>query len=443
MDKEIGKKKTRGVHPKGGILADDMGLGKTVQSIALILTNPRPPVEKDAVKEKGKKKKGLSPDVGKGTLIIAPLALIKQWEGEIESRVESSHRLLTCVYHGSQRNKFMNELHKYDVVITTYGTLSAEHAAYNEKKIDAGLFANTWYRIILDEAHTIKNRNAKATQSACALDSQYRWCLTGTPMQNNLEELQSLIHFLRIKPYENLATFKEQIVKPLNNGRGGLAIRRLQVVLKAFMKRRTKDVLKESGGLHGGKSGKDDGEAGDEKKSSGGFKIVNREVVKIAAEFTPEERQFYDRLQDRTDKTLAKMMGSQLNYASALVLLLRLRQACNHPDLVNGDLAKDKEGLFGNVSSQKSDASVDDVADLMGGLSMGPKVCDICQKPLDHKEATQGQRCAACVKTLGGSRLLHQKPEQKKMKRVKKNANRSKDEAPTSQRSRSRRVVLD
>ncbi|KZZ87398.1 SNF2 family helicase/ATPase [Ascosphaera apis ARSEF 7405] len=319
-DKEIGKKKTRGVHPKGGILADDMGLGKTVQSIALILTNPRPPVDKEPVKEKekgkGKKKKGLSPDVGKGTLIIAPLALIKQWEGEIESRVERSHRLLTCVYHGPQKNKYSDELHKYDVVITTYGTLSAEHAAWGKETIKKGIFKNTWYRIILDEAHTIKNRNAKATQAACALDSEYRWCLTGTPMQNNLEELQSLIHFLRIKPYENLTTFKEQIIKPLNNGRGTLAIRRLQVVLKAFMKRRTKDVLKEGGGLHGNKPEKKDAESGVEKKPSGGFKIVNREVIKIAAEFTPEEREFYDRLQHRTDKTLEKMAGSKLNYAT-------------------------------------------------------------------------------------------------------------------------------
>ncbi|KAI5290562.1 hypothetical protein KEM54_001172 [Ascosphaera aggregata] len=443
-DKESGRKKTRGVHPKGGILADDMGLGKTVQSIALILTNPRPPVNRDASKEEKKKAQGLRSDVGKGTLIIAPLALIRQWEGEIASRIEYSHRLLTCVYHGPQKNRFSSELHKYDVVITTYGTLSAEHAVWEKKSIEAGLFSNVWYRIILDEAHTIKNRNAKATQAACALAAEYRWCLTGTPMQNNLDELQSLIHFLRIKPYENLATFKDQITKPLNNGRGGLAIRRLQVVLKAFMKRRTKDVLKESGGLHGGKSDRKDEGTNEEKKSSGGFKIVKREVVNIAAEFTPVERRFYDRLQDRTDKTLEKMIDSKLNYASALVLLLRLRQACNHPDLVSGEILKDKDGLFGNISgssSQKSDPAVDDVANLMGTLTVGSKLCDICQKELTHKEAADRGRCFGCQRALGDLEPAHDKKKRKKKKKVE-----TKDgecEASQPRNSRSRYVVLD
>src|SRR5258708_26760993 len=116
--------------------------------------------------------------------------------------------------------------------------------------LKVGCFGLHWYRVILDEAHTIKNRNAKATIACCALRSHYRWCLTGTPMQNNLDELQSLIKFLRIKPYDELKNWKDSITGPMKNGRGGLAMKRLQYFLKAFMKRRTKDVLKKEGALN-------------------------------------------------------------------------------------------------------------------------------------------------------------------------------------------------
>ncbi|OAX82856.1 hypothetical protein ACJ72_02785 [Emergomyces africanus] len=421
-DKESGLKKTRGVIPKGGILADDMGLGKTIQTIALMLTNPRHPKEKEASDDDGeKKRRKIPPEVGKVTLVVAPLALIKQWESEIETKVEASHRLRTCIYHGTQRTKHAENLSQFDVVITTYGTLSSEHAA-SEKK-PTGCFANHWYRIILDEAHTIKNRNAKATQAACALKSEYRWCLTGTPMQNNLDELQSLIHFLRIKPYNDLAAWREQITKPLNNGRGGLAIRRLQVYLKAFMKRRTKDVLKLDGGLGQGSADS----KGESKESPHGFRITNREVFKIEAEFTPAERAFYKRLEQRTDKTLERMMGGDnINYASALVLLLRLRQACNHPDLVKSDLAQDKDVLMNNFggSSQsktpKGEDDVDSIANLMGGLSVMTKLCDVCQANLSSKEAMSGaSRCAECEADLQTLVVCPRKKSDLKKKRKK------------------------
>ncbi|PGH13100.1 hypothetical protein AJ80_06472 [Polytolypa hystricis UAMH7299] len=452
-DKETGLKKTRGVLPKGGILADDMGLGKTVQSIALMLTNPRPSKEaesKDAEGRKAKAKK-LPSDVVKGTLVVAPLALIKQWEAEIEDKIEYSHRLRVCVYHGAGRTKHGNDLKDFDVIITTYGTLSSEHGNSTKKGSNVGLFNVHWYRIILDEAHMIKNRNAKATQAVYGLDSEYRWCLTGTPMQNNLDELQSLIKFLRIKPYNDLAAWRDQITRPLNNGRGGLAIRRLQVYLKAFMKRRTKDVLKLDGNLNGGKS--EGGEEGG--KPSSGFKITKREVLKLQADFTPEERAFYTRLEQRTDKSLEQMMGGQsLNYASALVLLLRLRQACNHPDLVKGDLAQDKDVLTGNVGNGQSkggkEEDVDSITNLLGGLSVVTKRCDVCQIELDRKEAAKGaSRCAECdsdLQAVATSPLKEKKKKKKKKKDRKSKARLSTEHASESQRARARRnrlVVLD
>ena len=414
-DKETGVKKKNGVLPKGGILADDMGLGKTIQSIALLLTNPRPSYSSTASVTD---KKALSANVGKSTLVVAPLALIKQWEAEIKNRVLESHKLRVCVHHGPQRTKRFEDLKKYDVVITTYQILVSEHGSSSEREDgpQAGCFGIHWYRVILDEAHTIKNRNAKASQACYALRAELRWCLTGTPMQNNLDELQSLIRFLRIKPYNDLSIWKDQITRPMSQGRGGVAMKRLHFYLKAFMKRRTKDVLKQEGALNpGGKPSKDG--------TSNGFKVTARRVESVIADFSPEERRFYDRLEQRTDKSLEQMMGGEkMNYASALVLLLRLRQACNHPQLLGGSMAKDKDALttgqgIGSQTPRKSKVAEDDMdemADLLGGLSVKTKQCDICQIELSKDEMSAGSvRCAECEEDLAAQKSQRKKKKHK------------------------------
>lgn len=440
-DKETGVKKKNGVLPKGGILADDMGLGKTIQSIALLLTNPRPPHSSaTSVTDK----KALSANVGKSTLVVAPLALIKQWEAEIKSRVLDSHKLRVCVHHGPQRTKRFEDLKKYDVVITTYQILVSEHGSSSEREDgpQAGCYGIHWYRVILDEAHTIKNRNAKATQACYALRAEYRWCLTGTPMQNSLDELQSLIKFLRIKPYNDLSVWKDQITRPMSQGRGGVAMKRLQFYLKAFMKRRTKDVLKQEGALNpGGKPNRDG--------SSNGFKITARRVESVLADFSPQERRFYDRLEQRTDKSLEQMMGGEkMNYASALVLLLRLRQACNHPQLVGGSMAKDKDALttgqgLGSQTPRKSKVAEDDIdemADLLGGLSVKTKQCDVCQIELSKDETSAGSlRCAECEEDLAAQKGQRKSKKPKKQRSsAKVKAEEFKPRVP-----RKRNVVLD
>ncbi|KZF21095.1 hypothetical protein L228DRAFT_284167 [Xylona heveae TC161] len=405
-NKEIGSAKKNGILPKGGILADDMGLGKTIQSIALILSNPRPeplPSENDKQPHKS---------VDKGTLVVAPLALIKQWEEEIEKRVLPSHKLRVCLHHGPQRTKYYQDLKKYDVVITTYNILVSEHGGS-----DGACFGVKWHRVILDEAHTIKNRNAKATQACYALRADYRWCLTGTPMQNNLEELQSLIKFLRIKPYDDLSIWKDQIQRPMKNGRGGVAIKRLQFFLMAFMKRRTKDILKQEGALNPG------GKPSQKKTTKTGFKITKRQIEKVEVDFSPEERRLYDRLEERADSSLEKLLqGEKVNYASALVLLLRLRQACNHPELLGKSISKDKDALStSNPAPAQTprkqrtpdNQDVDDIANLLGGLSVAVKRCDICQLELKSSEVSQGSvRCAACEEDLA----VHSGKKSKKLR---------------------------
>lgn len=433
--RELGTGK-KGRVPKGGILADDMGLGKTLQSISLILNNPKPSKEDDDYA-----KRKLPSGLEKCTLVVAPLALIRQWELEIKEKVETSHSLRVYVHHGPQRTKRFQDLKKYDVVITTYQILVSEFgsSATTDDGIKVGCFGLHWYRVILDEAHTIKNRNAKATKACCSLRSEYRWCLTGTPMQNNLDELQSLIKFLRIKPYDSLAEWKDQIDRPMKNGRGDVAIKRLRHYLQIFMKRRTKDILKKAGALNPGGKPSIEG-----KESSTGFKVTERRIEKVFAEFSPQERHFYERLEQRTDASIEEMMSGKVNYASALVMLLRLRQACNHPKLVAGKLAKDSEALASENGSQKTNSSaadVDEMANMFGSLGVGSKKCEVCQLELGKEAISQGAiRCLDCEADLEDISKNHKSKKDKKSKHHRKNKSNSQK---ASRKPRNRAVIHD
>lgn len=398
-----------------------MGLGKTIQSLALILSRPHPkyPIAEDAPRFAD-----MSPDsksaatkipkeVGRGTLVIAPLALIKQWEAEIERRTEKSHRLRVLVHHGPNRARDPRALRKYDVVITTYDVIRSEHSqsSFAEGSDGAGdavgSFGIRWWRIICDEAHTIKNRTAKVSLAACALQARHRWCLTGTPLQNNLDELYSLFKFLRIQPMSDYAVWKEQISRPIQKGRGKIAINRLRVILSAVMLRRTKDVLKKDA----------------EGKTGHQIKLPERSQEKVVGKFDDREQAFYNKLEERTEESLEKMMarfdggnlggkvGGGVSMTSALVLLLRLRQACNHPHLLAGKIHRDKDSGIGLATPRKKkaakamdDAAEDDeLAGLMGGLSVDQRKCEVCITDLTKQEIDDGQvRCATCNENLEG-----------------------------------------
>ncbi|KAK3945606.1 SNF2 family N-terminal domain-containing protein [Diplogelasinospora grovesii] len=452
--RELGPVK-QGKVPKGGILADDMGLGKTLQSISLIVCNKKPGPD-----DKGWKRH--FEDVKKTTLVVAPLALIRQWEAEIKEKVNPSHALKVYVHHGPQRTKDPKVLATYDVVITTYQILVSEHG-HSSRDLQAGCFGVHWFRVILDEAHSIKNRNAKATKAACALRAEYRWCLTGTPMQNNLDELQSLVNFLRIPPYDDLAHWRLNIDGPMKNGKGHIAIKRLHTLLRCFMKRRTKEILKEEGALvAGGKKALDaavakaeqDGKEVEAPKPA--FKITERKVVTVETEFSPAEREFYDLLEARADKSLEKMMknASGVNYANALVLLLRLRQACNHPRLSESKIEKDKDALTTDTAaaaplrekSRATDADIDALADVFGGMGIQTKQCDMCLSDLTRQEVDRGDlRCRACTESLEklNNASREKKKQDKKGRRISIVKEEVKVEKVDRRTAKSRRIITD
>lgn len=201
---------------KGGILADEMGLGKTVQALSLICANPP------------------SDDICKTTLIIAPVALMRQWEKEIERHIHASDALSVYLYHGSGKRADFSKLRTYDVVLTTFGTLTSEFKQKDTRKEsmlveqemrDPGFRRKAkdnlallgrkcmWYRVIIDEAHNIKNRNAICSKAAADLQARHRLCMTGTPMMNKVDELYPLLRFLKINPYSDWTKYNWDIVK--------------------------------------------------------------------------------------------------------------------------------------------------------------------------------------------------------------------------------------
>uniref|UniRef100_W5MZ87 Transcription termination factor 2 n=1 Tax=Lepisosteus oculatus TaxID=7918 RepID=W5MZ87_LEPOC len=233
--------------PSGGILADDMGLGKTLTMIALILAQ-RKKEKKDKKPEGWISKNDPSPVVSQGTLIICPASLIHHWKMEVEKHVRGS-ALSVYLYHGPNRQRSARILAEHDVVVTTYSLVSKEIPSMKDgageepaTRPRPPLLTVTWSRIVLDEAHNVKNPRVQTSLAVCQLRAGSRWAVTGTPVQNNLLDLYSLLKFLRCSPFDDYKLWKAHV----DNGskRGG---ERLNILTKALLLRRTKDQFDSTG----------------------------------------------------------------------------------------------------------------------------------------------------------------------------------------------------
>ncbi|TRY56039.1 hypothetical protein DNTS_013864, partial [Danionella cerebrum] len=230
--------------PCGGILADDMGLGKTLTMIALIMAQKK----KDEKLENWISKNDSTLVASQGTLVICPASLVHHWKKEIDKRVKSS-RLSVYLYHGPNRQRSATVLAEHDVVVTTYSLVSkeipvqkedAETPAVDSEHVTSHLpplLRVAWARVILDEAHNIKNPKVQTSMAVCKLRARSRWAVTGTPIQNNLLDM-----FLRCSPFDEYKLWKAQV----DNGskRGG---ERLNILTRALLLRRTKNQQDASG----------------------------------------------------------------------------------------------------------------------------------------------------------------------------------------------------
>lgn len=221
-----------------------------------------------------------------GTLVVCPASVLRQWARELDEKVADEAKLAVLVYHGGNRTRLPDELAKYDVVVTTYAIvtlevpkqplvdeddadekheekygISSEFSANKRKKgfnagkkgkkgkkgidsssLDSGfgpLARVGWFRVILDEAQTIKNHRTQVARACCSLRAKRRWCLSGTPIQNTIDDLYSYFRFLKYEPYAAYKSFYHTIKIPIS--RNSLhGYKKLQAVLRAIMLRRTK-----------------------------------------------------------------------------------------------------------------------------------------------------------------------------------------------------------
>eukprot|EP00928_Gymnodinium_smaydae_P090639 TRINITY_DN7440_c0_g2_i1.p1 TRINITY_DN7440_c0_g2~~TRINITY_DN7440_c0_g2_i1.p1 ORF type:complete len:1520 (+),score=286.23 TRINITY_DN7440_c0_g2_i1:114-4673(+) len=318
---------------RGGILADDMGLGKTVMCLAVIALDQdaeaisartvAPQIRaREEVRSAAAQKHvtsflraGVEDGVG-GVLVVAPLSLIRQWHSEIVKHFPSNRCPTVHEYYGSGRKLTPEQLQSFGVVLTTFGTLSLE-------KEDGALFQVYWRRVILDEAHTIKNRLSRQAQAAFRLRALCRWCITGTPLQNSVEELYALVRFLRVDPWSAWPEWRKAVTLPLERSRHGdgdamrEALDNARRIARPLLLRRTKATLDSNGKPL--------------------LQLPPKHVHVLDLQLTPAERDFYDALFSKAmtqfDTFVAR--GEVLkSYTQILQLILRLRQALCHPFLV-------------------------------------------------------------------------------------------------------------
>ncbi|KAI1422193.1 hypothetical protein F5Y12DRAFT_763775 [Xylaria sp. FL1777] len=328
---------------RGGLLGDEMGLGKTIQAVSLIMSDY--PAKTP-------------------TLVLLPPVALGQWQDEIAAY--TGGRLKTIVFHGTNakaKNMTVKDLKKFDVIIMSYNSLESlyrrQETGMRKKdgmyKAKSSIHQIKFHRVILDEAHCIKTRTTMTARACFALNVTYRWCLTGTPLQNRIGEFFSLIRFLEISPYasyfckecpcstlewsmgedskcthcnhnsmQHVSVFNQELLNPIqkygNHGPGKEAFRKLRLLTGRVMLRRLK------------------------KDHTNVMELPVKEIYVDRQFFGEEENDFAGSIMSNTERQFNTYVAQGVllnNYANIFGLIMQMRQVADHPDLI---LKKSGEG---------------------------------------------------------------------------------------------------
>jgi len=273
-------------HQLNGILADDMGLGKTLQTLTHLAAE-------HAAKP------------GKPSLVVAPTSVVPNWAAEAEKFTPG---LKVLVHHGNERTTARADLQSADLVVTSYPLLHR----------DIGVLAETeWHCVILDEAQHIKNPKSITAQAACALTSSHRLCLSGTPMENHLGELWSLMRFLMPGYLPDEKTFNSVLRKPIERDRSTDAQNALNRRVSPLILRRTKDQVATD--------------------------LPPKTEIIHHIDLTKKQIDLYESVRATMDKRVRDAIaakGLAKSHIIVLDALLKLRQICCHPTLLNTPAAQ-------------------------------------------------------------------------------------------------------
>ncbi len=268
-------------HGLGGFLADDMGLGKTAQTIAHMV------VEHAAGR------------LGEPALIVVPTSLVANWTAEL---TKFAPHLRVVVLHGLDRHERREQLDGIQVVITTYTVLARDVEEMKER---------SWAMVVLDEAQAIKSPDAKATRAVCQLNTGHRVCLSGTPIENNLEELWSQFAFLMPGLLGDRRGFAKRFRTPIE--KRGDDMRRTQLVrrIAPFILRRTKSEV--------------------------ATELPPKHTILRRVTLPPEQRELYETIRVTLYEKVREQVADRSLAQSRIVVLdalLKLRQVCCDPRLV-------------------------------------------------------------------------------------------------------------
>jgi DNA repair protein RAD16 len=323
-------------HYKGGLLGDEMGMGKTIQAVSLIMSDwPQK----------------------QPTLVVVPPVALMQWSAEITEYTDGKLKVL--VYHGQNskvKNMSLKDLKKFDVIMISYNSLESLYRKETKGwsrgedivKEDSLIHAMHFHRLILDEAHSIKSRTTGVAKACFALKGTYKWCLSGTPVQNRIGEFFSLLRFLEVRPFadyfckrcpcsilhweldvehmckgckhsgmEHVSVFNQELLNPLTQSEEVAdrhkAMEKLYLITARIMLRRMKRDYVSS------------------------MELPPKEVVVHNEFFGEIERDFSSSIMSNTARQFDTYVSRGVmlnNYANIFGLIMQMRQVANHPDLL-------------------------------------------------------------------------------------------------------------
>lgn len=321
---------------KGGLLGDEMGMGKTIQAVSLIMSDfPQ----------------------SNPTLVIVPPVALMQWVSEIKEYTDGKLKVL--VYHNSDskvKNLSKKDLRKYDVVMISYSSLESIYRKQERGwarsggvvKEDSVIHSIHYHRLILDEAHSIKQRTTSVAKACFALEANYKWCLSGTPVQNRIGEFFSLLRFLQVKPFacyfckqcsceqlqwttddrgrctecnhtgfNHVSVFNKEILNPITEGRTQLerkaGLKKLRLITDQIMLRRLK------------------------QEHTSSMELPPKRIILHNEFFGEIEHDFSKSIMTNSTRKFDTYVSQGVmlnNYANIFGLIMQMRQVANHPDLI-------------------------------------------------------------------------------------------------------------
>ncbi|MEH2072307.1 MAG: DEAD/DEAH box helicase [Nostoc sp.] len=263
----------------GACLADDMGLGKTIQFIAFLLHLK----EQDALENP--------------TLLVCPTSVLGNWEREVKKFAPS---LKILQYHGDKRAKgktFVEATKKHDLVITSYSLIHRDIKS---------LESVNWQIIVLDEAQNVKNSEAKQSKAVRQLAATFRIALTGTPVENRLQELWSILDFLNPGYLGNRQFFQRRFAMPIEKYGDTASLSQLRSLVQPFILRRLKsdrDIIQD---------------------------LPDKQEMTVFCGLTADQAALYQQVVEASLAEIESAQGLQRR-GMILALLIKLKQICNHP----------------------------------------------------------------------------------------------------------------